>query len=114
MKSIIVAGDVKDPIGVKSLDWVNARYDFGSYGLECPEGYTDMGDITISHDRDGNSHKNHKMKKYKKEALTPEQKKKRAELKEQRRIERDRKLFETAYTEALNDKTISLGLNAVI
>ena len=71
MKSIIVAGDVVDPIGVKSLDWVNARYDFGSYGLECPEGYTDMGDITISHDRDGNSHKNHKMKCVPKDCVEP-------------------------------------------
>lgn len=47
------------------------------------------------------------MKKYKKDALTPEQKKKRAELKEQRRIEREKIAFETAYAEALSDKSIA-------
>lgn len=47
------------------------------------------------------------MKKYKKEALTPEQKKKRAELKESRRIERERQAYIVSYHDALNDKSIS-------
>ena len=57
MKTILVSGDVKDPIltlnengviNTELLDWVDANNWFGSYKLTCPEGYTDMGNITRS------------------------------------------------------------------
>ena len=48
MKTIIVAGDVRDPIRTETLDWVDAWWDIGSYKLVCPEGYTDMGNIERS------------------------------------------------------------------
>jgi len=50
IKTILVAGDVKDPINYDdTLIWHDHDWWFGSYKIKCPEGYTDMGNIVRSH-----------------------------------------------------------------
>ena len=49
MKTILVAGDVKDPIGYDALVRPNrGDYKMGPYNVKCPEGYVDMGNIEIT------------------------------------------------------------------
>ena len=62
IKTILVSGDVKDPIETKVLVGHGARYRFSSKKLICPEGYSDMGNIVVSDKVDRNSHINDNMK----------------------------------------------------
>jgi len=62
IKTILVAGDVKDPIKPNLLVWHDADFWFGSYKSVCPEGYSDMGNIVISHKYDIHSAVNDKIK----------------------------------------------------
>lgn len=55
MKTILVAGDVKDPIRQDTLVWHDNDYWFGSYKTVCPNDYIDMGNLVISHRIDRNS-----------------------------------------------------------
>jgi hypothetical protein len=50
IKTILVAGDVKDPINYDdTLIWHDHDWWFGSYKMKCPEDYIDMGNIVRSH-----------------------------------------------------------------
>ena len=48
IKTILVSGDVKDPIDFRQLAWHGSDDKFGTYAIQCPEGYTDMGNISRS------------------------------------------------------------------
>ena len=71
MKTILVAGDVKDPIRQDTLVWHDACYWFGSYKTVCPDDYIDMGNIVISHRLDRNSPSNDKIKCVPKDCVEP-------------------------------------------
>ena len=70
MKTILVAGDVKDPIRQDTLVWHHgASSNFGSYKIVCPDDYIDIGNIVISHRYDPNSVSNSKIKCIPKECV---------------------------------------------
>ena len=71
MKTILVAGDVKDPIRQDTLVWHDASYWFGSYKTVCPDDYIDMGNIVVSHRLDRNSPSNDKIKCVPKDCVEP-------------------------------------------
>lgn len=45
MKTIIVAGDVKDPVNYRGFQWHGGDHAVSSAGLVCPDGYESLGDI---------------------------------------------------------------------
>ena len=71
MKTILVAGDVKDPIRKDTLVWHGSSYWFGSYKYVCPNDYIDMGNIVVSNRRDRNSTINDKIKCVPKDCVEP-------------------------------------------
>jgi len=71
MKTILVAGDVKDPIRKDLLDWHGARSAFGSYKTVCPDEYIDIGNIVVSNRYDANSLSNDKIKCIPKDCVEP-------------------------------------------
>ena len=71
MKTILVAGDVKDPIRKDTLVWHDASYWFGSYKYVCPNDYIDMGNLVVSHKLDGNSPITDKIKCVPKDCVEP-------------------------------------------
>ena len=49
MKSILVSGDIKEPLGYQSLIRPDDGDSWqGPFNVLCPEGYTDMGNIVVS------------------------------------------------------------------
>jgi len=71
MKTILVAGDVKDPIRQDTLVWHDASHWFGSYKTVCPDDYIDMGNVVVSHRFDRNSPSNDKIKCVPKDCVEP-------------------------------------------
>ena len=70
MKTILVAGDVKDPIRKDELINHKAYHMFRSYKIVCPEDYIDMGNIVVS-DYDPNSANNDQIKCVPKDCVEP-------------------------------------------
>ena len=54
MKTILVAGDIKDPIGSKSLGGSGGDDDINNNELICPTGYVSMGDFMETDSSRGN------------------------------------------------------------
>jgi hypothetical protein len=45
MKSIVVSGDVVNPVNYQSFQWHGGNFAVSSGGMICPEGYESMGDV---------------------------------------------------------------------
>ena len=71
MKTILVAGDVKDPIRKDILTWHGGSYNSTAYKLVCPEEYIDIGNVAVSHNLDVNSPTNDKIKCIPKDCVEP-------------------------------------------
>ena len=62
IKSLLVSGDVKEPIGYEDLVGHGGQYRFVIKKIKCPEGYTDMGNIVVSNRYEPNSPTTDKIK----------------------------------------------------
>ena len=70
MKTILISGDVVDPINYNHVQGLKSDYNCDLYEIECPDGYTAIGDVVVS----GNGYTNGKFNKYKcvpTECVTP-------------------------------------------
>ena len=70
MKTILISGDVVDPIKYNPVQGLKSDYDCDIFEIECPAGYTDIGDVVVS----GNGYTNGKFNQYKcvpTECVTP-------------------------------------------